>query len=305
MDTKTPSPTTTQVSQPPPPWRPGLRNTPWLTIGAILLAIACVIASASIIVASNNQPVSSWSAQPAVLLAIITSISHFALAFTLSTAKTITWWRNALHGTSISQLYYIWDPIKHWRSLKSAISSGVDYRKILYATVIVSIANLATAPLFQRASHTRNGFITKNISLDIAMVEQLPTAYIGLVDYGHAGNVDVAQAWNIVSQHWKANATILMPPDLKYYCNGRCEGNVGGAGLITNCSSITTTVDLSDPINNGTTVFAVNFTRGEDNDHIPTFTLLTTYSVAVDNNTCVATIVNDTCDVKVAQYMGI
>jgi Protein of unknown function (DUF3176) len=129
-------------------WRPGLRNTPWLAVAAILLAVACLIASTTIIVASNNQPVSSWKAQPAVLLAIISSLSHFALGFALSGAGTVIWWRNASNGTTINQLYYIWHPIKHWRSLRSAISSGIDYKKIFFTTVIVSIANLATAPLF-------------------------------------------------------------------------------------------------------------------------------------------------------------
>src|SRR5207248_2388603 len=134
-------------------WRSRLRNTPWLAVAAILLTAACVIASAIIIVVSDNQPVSSWRVQPAVLLAIISSVSHLALGFVLSSANTIIWWRNALHGTTINQLYYIWSPIRHWRSLKSAIFSSIDYKKIFFTTIIVSIANLATAPLFQRASH--------------------------------------------------------------------------------------------------------------------------------------------------------
>ena len=281
-------------------WHPRLRNTPWLAMSAILLAIVCTIASAIVIVVSNNQPVSSWRVQPAVLLAIISSTSNLTLAFALSSANTITWWRNALHGTTISQLYYIWNPIRHWRSLKSAISSSVDYRKIFFTTIIVSIANLATAPLFQRASYVRNGLIAKNITFEASMAEWLPTSYIGEVDYAAPGNMISADAWKSVSSQWNANTTIIVPSYPDSYCNGRCEGNIRATGLITNCSSITRFVDLSKPLNNGTAVFNTNVTRGEDYNHIPTLTLIATYSVAADNNTCMATIVDETCDVKVA-----
>ena len=127
------------------------------------------------------------------------------------------------------------------------------------------------------------------------MAEELPATYIGEVYYSQT---DVAPAWASVSQQWYANTTILMPPGLEY-CNGQCEGNIRATGVITNCSSITTSVDLSNSIN-GTTVFAITSTQGEDYAHIPTLTFTATYSTAVDNSTCVATIVNDTCDVKVA-----
>src|SRR5436305_1012354 len=176
-----PSSNTLIASVPLQSWRPGLRNTPWLAIAAILLAIVCLIASTITITASDNQPVSSWRVQPAVLLAIFSSLLNIALAFALSSACTIIWWRNALHGTTINQLYYIWNPTEHWRSLKSAISSGVDYKKIFFTTIIISIANLAMAPLFQRASSTRNGLFVKNVTLEVGMVEQLSPSYIGEV----------------------------------------------------------------------------------------------------------------------------
>ena len=131
------------------------------------------------------------------------------------------------------------------------------------------------------------------------MVEQPPPSYIGEVYDAPPGNVVAARSWLFILQQWNANTTILMPPHLNYYCDGRCEGNIRATGLITNCSSITRSVDLSKPLNNETTVFNINFTRGEDYNRIPTLTLIATYSVAVDN-TCVATIVNETCDVKVA-----
>src|SRR5205823_10075042 len=138
----------------------------------------------------------------------------------LSSACTIIWWRNALHGTTINQLYYIWNPTEHWRSLKSAISSGVDYKKIFFTTIIISIANLAMAPLFQRASSTRNGLFVKNVTLEVGMVEQLSPSYIGEV---YHGNVLAATAWTDISSQWNANLPILLPSYLMNDCDGRCE----------------------------------------------------------------------------------
>ena len=92
------------------------------------------------------------------------------------------------------------------------------------------------------------------------MVEQLPSNYIGEVDYIAGDNVAAALSWGSVTHQWNANTTILMPPNLKYYYNGQCEGNIRVIGVITNCSLLSRSVDLSNLANNGTTVFVVNFT---------------------------------------------
>ncbi|KAI9857281.1 MAG: hypothetical protein M1813_008319 [Trichoglossum hirsutum] len=281
-------------------WRPGLQNTPWLAVAMILIAVACLIASTIIIVVSDNQPVPSWRVQPAVLLAIISSISHLALGFAISDARTIIWWRNALRRTTIGQLYYLWNPIEHWRNLTSAISSGIDYKKIFITTIIVSIANLATAPLFQRATYVQNSLVTKGITLEIEMVERILAADIGEVDDIPLVNLTASAVWGSVSREWNADIPILMPSHSKRYCDGRCEGNIRAIGVITNCSSTTRSVDLSEPINNGTTIFGVNITRGEDHAHIPTLAFIATYAVAINNSTCIATITDETCDTKVA-----
>jgi len=51
-----------------------------------------------------------------------------------------------------------------------------------------------------------------------------------------------------------------MPPYLKTYYNGHYEGNIRAIGVVTNCSLIILSVDLSDLANNGTNIFAINFT---------------------------------------------
>jgi len=91
-----------------------------------------------------------------------------------------------------------------------------------------------------------------------------------------------------------------MPPHLKNYCNGYYEGDIKAVGVITNCSLIILSVDLSDPINNGTIVFAIDFARGEDNIYIPTLTFTAIYLVTVDNSIYIAMIINNTYNIKIA-----
>lgn len=56
----------------------------------------------------------------------------------------------------------------------------------------------------------------------------------------------------------------------------------------------------SKAMSNGTLLFAINYTLLEDNAYIPTLQFTITYSTAVNNKSCIATLVNEICDIKVA-----
>ena len=61
-------------------------------LAAIVVAIACLFVSFSILVTSNGQTSASWSFQPTVYLAIATAISNTALNGALAQAAPISWW---------------------------------------------------------------------------------------------------------------------------------------------------------------------------------------------------------------------
>src|ERR1700736_565899 len=105
--TITPSSDATEDSRSTTPkWRTSL---PWMAILLVLLVLACMGASAGIIIASNNQTVASWKVQPTVLLAVLSSVLNHALSTALYISVAITWWRSTLRGTTLARLHSIWD----------------------------------------------------------------------------------------------------------------------------------------------------------------------------------------------------
>src|SRR5436190_13994465 len=89
-------------------WRPSLLQGPWLAMILISTIVACMGASASVIIVSDKQRVVLWKIQPTVLLAIMSSVLNVALSTALSISVAIAWWRSALHGTTLARLHYIW-----------------------------------------------------------------------------------------------------------------------------------------------------------------------------------------------------
>ena len=78
-----------------PAWQPGFRQTPWSAMVLIVIMLACMGASAGIIIGSNSQTVASWKIEPVVLLAVLSSIWNYSIGIVLGISVAITWWRTA------------------------------------------------------------------------------------------------------------------------------------------------------------------------------------------------------------------
>jgi len=127
-----------------------LQKVPWLAMASLLIVLICISTSA-IIVASNKHTVASWSTQPAVLLAIFSSISNFALGTAFSIAVVVVWWLSAVAGAPLSQLHYIWDRGEGF-SFFSAFAAGGKARKVVLATFFMATVKFVNNPLLQRAT---------------------------------------------------------------------------------------------------------------------------------------------------------
>jgi hypothetical protein len=87
-------------------------------------------ASAGIIVASNSQTVSSWKIEPAVLLAVLSSVWNYSLGVVFGISVSITWWRTASRGTTLESLHYIWNQGAVLNPI-SALRSSAAARKVI------------------------------------------------------------------------------------------------------------------------------------------------------------------------------
>jgi hypothetical protein len=272
------------------------RKSPWPFMLLILLMLACMGASASIIAISDGQPVGSWIIEPAVLLAFISSIWNFAAGSMLGIAVTITWWRNFVRGTTIRNLHYIWSR-GAGLSWFASFRAGVDARNILLLASLIVLVQAINNPLLQRSSHVDAKNVTVADTMMLDMVSQLPDGWLAQIENATSASVIGLREGLSAAQGWWWNKPILSRNATGFQCDGVCKGNVQGTGLRFTCNSTTTTLDFSAPESSGSVIFAMNTTLTMDTAGAPMVVLTTLHASALDDS-CMATINVDTCTIE-------
>ena len=93
----------------PAPWLPGiLKHVPWLGFFALGISISMMAVTIAILATSNKSPVTNWSIQPTVYLAVATAVANFTLQLAFAHGVTISWWYKALRGGTIADLHRYW-----------------------------------------------------------------------------------------------------------------------------------------------------------------------------------------------------
>lgn len=211
-------------------WRPGLRRIPWLALLALFIVLLCVPASAAIIIISNGR-VADWRVQPSVLLGIISGVANSALLYALWKGVDISWWRAALHGTTLEQLNRIWSS---GTSVRSALFSIVHVKRIGIASILSSIAAIVVSPLLQKASHARLLDVAQDVEMQVYLPTKFPTGFAGWAWDSNPplpGNTLLNPDFLEVIQTWYTGTPILTLNTTGFFCDGTCEGTVQGAGI--------------------------------------------------------------------------
>jgi len=227
----------------PPKEESRLQKVPWLAMVSLLIVLICVGASASIIVASDKRTVASWGVQPAVLLAILSSVSNFALGTAFSIGVVVTWWRSAVVGASLKDLHYIWDR-GEGISFFSALAAGANARRVVLAAFFIATVKFVNNPLLQRATRQSVEEIVVQETIRLNVLQNLPEGWFGAMINASAANMRGSAHGIATAQTWWRNDTIKSLDAPGYYCDGTCEGKVPGAGISYNCSSTTRALDL-------------------------------------------------------------
>ena len=211
-------------------WRPGLHRIPWSTFLALLVVLICVPTAAAIIVISNGR-IADWRIQPSVLLSIISGVANSALLLALWKGVDISWWRAALHGTTLEQLNRIWFS---GTSVRSALFSIGHVKRIGLASILSSIAAIMVSPLLQRASHARLLDVAEEVEMQIYLPTKFPTGFAGWAWNSTPrlpGNTLLNPDFFLAIQTWYTGDPILTLNDTGFFCEGTCEGTVQGAGI--------------------------------------------------------------------------
>jgi len=279
---------------------PGLRWTPRLAILSTVTISACIAASIAIIMISDTKIVASWKVSPAVLLAILSSIMNLAFSTALTGGVAITWWLciSRHQGTNVSQLHYIWDRGEGIGFIP-AVRARFDARRVALIAAFVATVQFVHNPLLQRATHQKTHAHITKLPMQLDIAQRLPDGWTGYIGNGSAITMIGSRLGLSDVQQWWRNDTILTRKEDGYNCNGTCEGTVKGAGICYHCSSTTEYLDLSTTETDGSIVFAINSTMAQNATGVPFLRLTTLYSSDV-NDSCIATLTVDTCDIGAA-----
>ena len=119
----------------PQHWQPTIiQSRPLSGLCALMLTWACMLAALGVLIASNNQPVTSWSVQPTVPLAILSAAGAASLRYAKGCAVPVSWWYNAMRGNTVQALE------DQWQAGKGVVSALTSFRRAGW----VSMATLLT-----------------------------------------------------------------------------------------------------------------------------------------------------------------
>ncbi len=135
-------------------WQPGVgKRFPYAAFLGLLGAVLCAVAAAVVLMVSNGQSISRWkinqtNVQPTVLLAIFSALANACLRFAFSEGHVIAWWREALRGSSISNLHSHW---VYGQGFFGGIFARPNINVVALSSFFITIV-LIDGPLLQRAS---------------------------------------------------------------------------------------------------------------------------------------------------------
>ncbi|KAK3116143.1 hypothetical protein LTR53_003816 [Teratosphaeriaceae sp. CCFEE 6253] len=198
---------------------------------ALCITIASVFFSLAILVASDNQPITRWTVQPTVYLAIASAVANAALAYAHARAVPIAWWSRASRGATMCDLE------EHWEASSSMLRGALLVKKtnvVIAASLFVPLM-MIDGPLLQRASSVISAVQSETVTLELTLPPEVPTGFSG---YSIAGDFFNSDLMLEVGVEWSDQTPIPLP--VQPACEGVCVGKALGPGVTSvNCTSAT------------------------------------------------------------------
>ena len=243
--------TKTVAAQPSQPanyerWETGLsRHLPWLALVALVGGTCAIIASAAILALADGTAVTSWKYAPTVYLAILSTLTNLCLTTALDQGAVLSWWRHALHGTTVKDLSQIWS---YGTSLKSALVAWKDvYRFSVHRLAIAKIFILVVlidGPLLQRALTIVSSEKQSTVSMEALVAPQVPQRYTSSLG-GRTFQYTPTASYTTVMREY-SQQTVMRSP-FNTTCNGNCSATILAAGLsASNCTETSAPFSYSE-----------------------------------------------------------
>lgn len=192
---------------------------------AALLSIALLTGAAvGVLLASRGSPNERWKLknvqiQPQVWLSVLSTIMDGLTMFALAKAAEITFWRRAARGTTLRDMYNLYESQSILGALKNILSLRGDK---LAAVSLLCLVSALRGPLFQRAS-TIDGDAMLNTTgnLEVKVAQLIPPNFL------FQGSVGDPLLFDGVYDAYVERAPIhIRVTSNEGVCGDRCEGKV-------------------------------------------------------------------------------
>jgi len=285
------------------------RQTPLSALVLISVAAISIGACAVVVVASDGRTIESWPVPPAVTLAVLSSIINFSLGFALSVGVVIRWWRSAYRGTTLRRLHLIWSRGLSLDFGRAVAGSGPSTRNVVLAAACIGAVKFVNNPLLQRSVTAQTRDVVTNETMLFQIATHIPDGWAGTVrnytafdptqDFSGPVPAVLSGSSLYMKQRWWQNATMTSNGLPGYTCDGTCRGWVEAAGFSCTCESTETTLNVTAPENNGSSLFFMDLTRHENASYAPYLLYRVAY-VSDITNSCIATLVHEACEIQSA-----
>ena len=225
------------------PWNPSpIHRLSWYGLSALLGALAGTASSIAILVTSNGNPASEWPIQPAVYLAISSTVTNIMLYVSFLEGVNVAWWRRAMkENTKIADLH------RHWsfgHSFWAALTAGKQFNLVALASILVAVAPV-NGPFLQQASYVHIGDALQLSKIGITIAQSLPDGYTGYLNVQERP-ASLTAAFAQTVQAFDNQSAINVNST---GCKGECAAVVRAAGFTVNCSTSTSPFNLmrTDP----------------------------------------------------------
>ncbi|KAK1749671.1 hypothetical protein QBC47DRAFT_426632 [Echria macrotheca] len=270
------------------------RWVPWVALLSLVVILFCASAAVGIVVGSNNQTVDSWAIQPAVLLAILSSILNIAFVSALSPGLAVRFWLRASKGTTLAQLHHIWNA--RGLGIFGALRAGSESQKVAVISAFIYIIQFANGPLLQRSTYQVGRASSTTLLLSLDLAPNIPEGTLNTIGDGTPETMDAHRKWIMVEQEWWQNTTMETRDADGYVCNGTCLGNVPGVGITHSCTTSTTYLDYTVPEADNKTIFSIA-SHLAANETGGAYLFLNTSYVSDISESCLATIIVENCNI--------
>ncbi|KAF2014965.1 hypothetical protein BU24DRAFT_410655 [Aaosphaeria arxii CBS 175.79] len=232
----------------PEPWKAGSWDRfPWCGFFALLLVIALTGASAGLLLASDGSSPDSWkvgndNAQPQVYISVFEMSMNILILFALWNGMVVRFWREMLHGTTLSAMHDIYESASLWPATKRIVRLQFN---LVAVACLLAFASTLRGPLFQRSLtllEGQNSNVTDSIDIKIALFP-IPEYFQSLQRSSSPMHTDITPAFSQMLQSVNSGDPIpfVHPPA----CGERCNGTVKGFTFAASCTSTSRPLDLS------------------------------------------------------------